>query len=92
MNAWDIFVHIATWLGLMVLLVLLFFIAWLVLNAIWHEVAKMLRKGKDDFDRYLLEARTLVPSLDNDATFRTGFMAGVRWAWGYFHRAKYTKK
>jgi hypothetical protein len=90
LNAWEIFITVASWLGLILGLAIIAFIVWLFFEAMLDTIAKRLRQRRDDLDQYLGEARVIADNFHNvgptGPDFRSGFLAGVRWAWGYFHR------
>lgn len=94
MSPWEIFVNLATWVGLMILLFLLLFILWIALDAMWREFVKTITRGRRELNRYIQEARAISERYRDDTTpeFREGFLAGARWGWGFFSRIKTPSK
>jgi len=89
-NPWDIFVHILSWVGLMIAIFGVFVLAWAIMEGLWKGLSGIIRKHNDDLDKYISEARALADKYRDDTApeFREGFLAGSRWGWGYFHRLR----
>lgn len=93
MSAWEIFITVASWLGVVLGLSLIAYIVWLFMDAMLDTISKRIKKRKAGakVEDYMEEATRMGLSMYKDEMLMadellTAFRSGARWGWGFFHR------